>query len=384
MVKKINVLFSFIFLVAICFLLYKSYEAFQIVDCTKLTTCKGCSNNYSCSWCTTTSKCLADKDIKTVCTAESIITDPLQCTDCTQFTSCKTCSSGFSCAWCVGSSKCVSDLNTTSSCPRESTVSNPSGCDIAHNTSGTEVTDSSGTTLTCDAASSCGSCLTIPECYWCNTQEKCVGPDDVYAQCAYDTIYDSFVQCSLTNNLKTGTTGTTGASGSIDTTGTENIRPTYTGVEILPIVGLSRDSDGSLTQSSIQTIIDSLSARGYPITTVATQTAALDLVKAEMDFYKTNYKTAVSNYVTKSIDYISDEKSLSDAKDVQTHIQDLKDISRSIKLLSVSMFTEGFQSNLNDAQASYNNEIIKNTLIGSKVQIFWLANLVAIGAIFLI
>jgi len=286
-----------------------------------------------------------------------------QLAECATLKDCKGCANTFGCSWCVKQNKCVEDTKTNSMCAGESTVTNPLACNVEAQ-GGTLL--SAKTYGQCSVLTSCGSCLSTPDCFWCANQKACVSNKDVYKQCADDKILNSFSECELLPTIKPDSTTTT-----------------YSGESIIPIVGLSRNADGSLTQSSINTIIESLLARGYPIKDATTKAAALDLIKKEQDFYTDKYKTTMGNYLGEVVvDFKDDAKELADAKELQAHIQDLKDISRSVNLLVISMFTEGFQQDFNTVKGSFDYEITKNKLTGYKIQVFMLANLVALGSLF--
>lgn len=290
-----------------------------------------------------------------------------QLAECATLKDCKGCANTFGCSWCVKQNKCVEETKTNSMCPNESTVTNPIACNVEAE-GGTLL--SAKTYGQCSSSTSCGSCLSTPDCFWCSNKNACVSNIDVYKTCADDTILNSFSQCELSSTITPTTTTTSSV---------------YSGDSIIPIVGLSRSTDGSLTQSSINTIIESLSARGYPITNVTNKAAALELIKKEQDFYTAQYKTKMGTYLGEVVvDFTDDTKLLASAKDMQRHIQDLKDVSRSVNLLVTSMFTEGFQQDLDTLKTISDDENIKNKLIGYKIQIFLLANLVAIGSIFFI
>ena len=217
----------------------------------------------------------------------------------------------------------------------------------------------------CSTLSSCSSCLATPDCFWCDTQKVCVANNAVYTTCANEKVFDSLLQCNLnaTINDKSDT----------------NIN--YTGESIIPIIGLSRNSDGTFTKASLKIIMDSLKARGYTTSDVESKKATLDIITKEEDTYNTLYKNSMSAYVANGIDYEIDDKSLQKAKNIKSHIDDLKDISRYINLQGIETFLEGFQQTFDVIQSDNDIVVSKNNTIKRTLQIIWVANLVALGTI---
>jgi hypothetical protein len=168
---------------------------------------------------------------------------------------------------------------------------------------------------------------------------------------------------------------------------------------VIPITGLSRNTDGALTVGSLQIIFDSFAGRGKPIQDTQSKNDALNQINREMTFYKNQYKTTMNTYIGNSIDYVNDPKSLDDAKQIDQKLQDLKDISRFVNNYSVGRrrvdvandFTNTFEGTNEYAEAfvdtytshlQYNN--VKQEYSGAKMQIqtFYFINLVALGTLF--
>ena len=80
-------------------------------------------------------------------------------------------------------------------------------------------------------------------------------------------------------------------------------------------------------------------------------------------------------YINKSKAY---SKSSDEAQKIQSHIQDLDDISRYIEKYNTTNYVEGFQVN----EAKFEYTLQENKAMNSKIQLLWLANLIAIGTLF--
>jgi len=317
---------------------------------------------------------------------------------CSTLNNCITCSSSFGCTWCATDAKCVSDNSANAVCPRQSLIVNPGSCDIQY------TTDASGnglvadTNRVCSASSTCNSCLSIPGCFWCSTQNKCTSSINVYAECKDDMrIYSSFSQCSLnnasSNNLSSNSllldyylwginAGSQGSPGSPGSPGSQPAAaPVTTVPSIIPILGLSRNSEGSLTLPAKQTVLQSLQSQGKSISDAASRRNVLQLIKTEADQVKALKKTKLNTYVGNSIDYVSDGASLAAIKEYDTRLLDLHDISQHIQSIPLEGFKEGFTLSYETLKSA--NEYTKESLniSGSGLQYLWLGNLVAIGTI---
>ena len=321
---------------------------------------------------------------------------------CSTLTNCGTCSSSFGCVWCYTDAKCVSDNSANAICPRQALISTPGGCDVAHST------DASGngglvsvTNKVCSASSSCNSCLSIPDCFWCSTQNICSSSIDVYAQCPNDMhIFSSFSQCSLGDttttvpstsslsrsslesliaSLTASLTSTTSSSTSTSTS--TSAAPVTNASSIIPIIGLSRNLEGSLTSPAMQTVVQSLQSQGYNISNAISRRNVLAIIKAETDQVKAQKKLKLNSYVGNSVDYISDGASLDAIKNYDIRLLDLHDISQYIQSVPLEGFREGFTLGLSELQSAndYNRQSLK--ISGSNLQLMWFANLVAIGTL---
>jgi hypothetical protein len=281
-----------------------------------------------------------------------------QTQECSTIDNCKACTNSFGCLWCVNSNKCVSDLSNSILCPQESTLADPMSCDVSQEI----VEDNSGSTFTggkCSINSDCKSCLTSPGCFWCDTKKICSSNEDVYSDCIDEKyIFNSIEQCNLKMSID------------MNYPATESI---------MPISGLSRNLDGSLTNQSLKIIFDSFASKGNAIIDSQTKQNALQMVENEKDFYNNKFKSFMNTYVDNSIDYNSDSKSLDSAKDIKNHIQDLNDVSRYINNYDTTNFVEGYQ-NFNESKFDY--VLQENKAANSRIQLLWLGNLIAIGTLF--
>lgn len=291
---------------------------------------------------------------------------------CSTLTDCGTCARAFGCTWCSENAVCVSDNSANAVCPRQSKIKSPDGCDSSGRT------DSSGGLVstgdrTCSASTNCNTCLSIPGCYWCNTQKRCSSNIDVYNQCGTDMqIFRSFSQCSLVDSPVPAPSTVGAASTPSEVSNASSI---------IPILGLSRNSDGSLTNAAIQTVMQSLQSQGYSITNRTSRATLMNVIKAEIDSVKAQKKANLNVYVANSADYVSDGASLARIKTYDTQLLDLHDISRHIDRVSFEGFQEGFALNLDVLETAneYNRQSLKTS--GLNIQVIFLANFVAIGTI---
>lgn len=217
----------------------------------------------------------------------------------------------------------------------------------------------------CSALSSCSKCLETPDCNWCENIKQCVSSTDSYTKCTNDTVYNSILQCKLNNQIT-------------------NDVP-FESESILPIIGLSRDTKGTLTKTSLQIILDSLKARGYSTALVESKKEVLELVEAEINHYNDLYTKEMASYIVNGNNNELNAMSLTKTTNIQSHIQDLKDVSRFLNSqvieTFVGKFIEGFQQTYDEVETNYSSESIKNKNIGFYIQVFWIANLVALGTI---
>jgi hypothetical protein len=307
-----------------------------------------------------------------------------QIIECSTVKNCKTCAKSFGCLWCKKSKKCVSDLSKNTLCFKESTVSDPFGCDID------SVEDISGSNLNsplfggkCSNNKDCTTCLRTPDCLWCNNSQQCAGSVELYAKCKDDVnIFNSSQQCAT--SLKDVP---------------ESTVPFNPNNSVIPLLGLSRNTDGSLTNSSLQIIFNSLS-----IDDSQTMDSALNRINKEMDFYKNQYKTSINTYVNNTIDYVNDPKSLDGAKTTNQRLQDLRDISRYVndygsaflkqtrpqfsskdtmdQIKEQGGFFEFFTSDTYKEKDEFDYTLQKNKLVSRNLELFWLGNLIAFGTLY--
>jgi hypothetical protein len=322
--------------------------------------------------------------------------EKFQIIECSTVKNCKTCAKSFGCLWCKTSKKCISDLSKNLLCFRESTVADPFGCDID------SVEDISGSNLnsplfggSCSANKDCSTCLRSPDCFWCNNSQQCAGSVELYAKCKDDiNIFNSSNQCSTAkNNLPESTV---------------EFNPNDS---ILPKQGLLRNTDGSLTNSSLKIIFDSIAAKGTPIEDPASKERVLSTINQEINFHKNKFKSSISSYIGNTIDYVNDPKSLEEAKNTEKTLQDLRDISRYINEYSISflqdsrpkfsskdtmdqleegieMFTTYGNQNVEKFVNTYiekdDNDYIKekNKIVARNLELFWLGSIVALGTLY--
>jgi hypothetical protein len=250
--------------------------------------------------------------------------EKFQIVECSTLTNCKSCANSFGCLWCVKSNKCVSDLSNNILCSGESTVADPLGCDIALD----EKPDFSSPMYggKCGLNTDCNTCLSSPDCFWCSTKNVCTSTSDVFSKCVNDpSIYNSIEQCILKPKLNNESS-------------------------IIPVLGLSRNIDGSLTQSSLKIIFDGFAARGDPIVDLNSKNRALSMIDKEVSFYNT----------------------LPVNSDVKQHINDLEKVSGYIEGVTIESFVD----------SSYEYEKEKNKNMNGSLQLIMALNLLAIGSLF--
>ena len=416
MVKNKNMLYIFLFLFIVLTLAlivkYTTNEGFQYRNCSSITTCKVCADTRGCTFCD--NKCVNDDATNSQCGSSRQISDSQFCPEvtasCESLTNCKTCADRLDCTFCKSSNKCVDASKTEQLCPRESTVSVPEGCE----TTGL-ITDSSGNLYSdlygqCSRATNCNQCLSTPACYWCPNQNQCVSNTEVYEKCMNDNIITSFSQCSnnneptyssdingtiLTpisessvsvgsNEITVSSNNTLGLSGLGSVTmPMESTVNQYPHDSIIPVLGLSRTSTGLLTDSSIQIIIDGIKSRGYTLRDTQSKNKVLELIQKELKYYMNQSKNNVSNYVTNSMDYISDGTSLNKARNNQQHIEDLKMISRYVESINTSTFAEAYLD-LDTQKTKFEHNVQRVKASNFVIETLWLANLVVLGFIFFV
>jgi len=314
--------------------------------------------------------------------------------NCTSIRNCETCADSFGCVWCITTRKCVSDLSSNRLCPRESTASSSASCDAG------SLVDSSGANINsplfggkCSNNKDCSSCLKSPDCSWCNNLQICAGSVELYEKCKDDpSLYTSLYQCSSRKVISDGS-------------GSDPFNPADT---VIPIIGLSRNTDGLLTAGSLQIIFNSFATKGNPIQDTDSKNDALNKINKELLFYKNQYKTNLNTYLNNSIDYVNDPKSLNDAKITDQRIQDLRDVSRFINNYSVNrmrpditggdftnefwssnIVNEGFTTPLKESfvdtyvsHLQFDNVKQQNSIAKTQIQAFYFVNLVALGTLF--
>jgi hypothetical protein len=263
--------------------------------------------------------------------------EKFQIVECSTMTNCKSCANSFGCLWCAKSKKCVSDLSNNLLCSGESTIADPLGCDITHDTEDTTLKSDFSSPLyggQCNNNKDCNTCLSSPDCFWCSTNNICTSSIDVYNKCLNDpNIYNSIEQCILKPNLKPKMPDTQ---------------------SVIPVIGLSRNIDGSLSQTSLKIIFDSFGSRGYPIVDLNSKNKALEEIDKEISFYE----------------------SLTESKLTKNHIMDLEKVSGYIEGITLNKYTESYQD------YKYENEKEKNASANSMLQMIMFLDLIALGYIF--
>ena len=265
------------------------------------------------------------------------IYEKFQIVECSTMKNCKSCANSFGCLWCSKSNKCVSDLSNNLLCSGESTIADPLGCDITHNTKDETLKSDFSSPLfggQCANNKDCNTCLSSPDCFWCSTNNICTSSIDVYNKCLNDpNIYNSIEQCILKPNLQ------------------QKMPDTQS---IIPVIGLSRNLDGSLSQASLKIIFDSFSSRGGPILDLKSKNKALEEINKEIYFYL----------------------SLPESDLVKKHMLDLEKVSGYIEGVTINKYTESYQD------YKYENEKDKNSSANSMLQMVMFLDLVALGCIF--
>ena len=273
----------------------------------------------------------------------------------------------------------------------------------------------------CSTATNCNQCMSTPACYWCSNQNKCVSNRDVYNECRDDRVVVSLSQCSSNSGPRysenvTGTTDSSGAPlpGFSESESTYTSTPTSTSTRaprssrtvipsrnnqiavnntstvsqypndsIIPVLGLSRTSNGLLTDSSIQIVIDGIKSRGYTLKDTSSKNAVLQKIKEEITFYENSLDTNVSTYVSSSLDYISDGRTLNKVRNNKQHIQDLKDVSRYIESINTKLFAEAYMD-LETEKIKFNDSVQLAKASNFNIELLWFANLVVLGFIFFV
>lgn len=322
--------------------------------------------------------------------------------DCSGITDCATCTDTFGCTYCKGSKKCVSDLNTNRLCPREDLASSSGGCGEDNSIENTRYRNRNYGD--CSGVSDCRECLSSPGCYWCDTQKKCTSNINVYNTCRNDPkIFNSLGECTNSNTLSynpseypnpranSNTLPTSSnpraipntlptSSSSSPSAGSSSTTLADTMSSIIPIVALSKDTNGNLSESSLKTIVDSMKRDGYNFSTDSGKQNALTVIFNQKIQLRNIHKNHVKEYISNSLDYVSDGTSLSRAKDVEEKIKELDDLSRYIEAIKVEGFKEGFLDDVLGKEIVNNENIIQhNTQNKTYIQLLWLANIVALG-----
>lgn len=396
---------------------YTVKEGFE-ANCSAVSGCKRCADTRGCTFCG--GKCVNDANVSSQCGAGTKVTDSQFCPEvtakCSAITDCKSCADRLDCTFCKSSNKCVDASDTISLCPRESTVNTPEACGLTG-----LIGDSSGNLSTnmygkCSAATNCNQCMSTPACYWCSNQRKCVSNRDVYNECRDDRVVDSLSQCSGNSGPRYSedvdtTTPSSGAplpgfsedestymsspitsSPTTSSTSSGTVAPPrnnsssvsqYPNDSIIPVLGLSRTSNGLLTDSSIQIIIDGLKSRGYTLKDTTSKNAVLQKIKEEIDYYENTLNTNVSTYVSSSLDYISDGRTLNKVRNNKQHIQDLNDVSRYVEAINTTSFTEAYLD-LETEKIKFNDSVQQTKASNFNIELLWFANLVVLGFIFFV
>ena len=314
--------------------------------------------------------------------------------ECNTISDCATCAETFGCVYCKGTNKCVRDLSKNTLCPREDTAASEEGCGEDNSTKTTEYRQR--TYGDCSGASDCKECLSAPGCYWCDTKKKCISSIGVYDTCKDDpNIKNSFSECDAANRTaynpnEFNIPRTIGSIPTISedsiTTNTRNQQVSSSAPvggnmsSIIPIVALTKDNNGNLTQASLQTIIDSMKRDGYTFNTDIGKQDALQVVDAQRNQLRENYKNTMKDYLLNSLEYISDGTSLNRAKDIDAKIKELDDLSRYIQTMKIEGFIEGFLDNNLSKEITVNSNLLEETNhTKGMMQMLWLVNIIALG-----
>ena len=372
MISKKLLLFGFLLLVFTVFLSVKTVQGFQ-VNCSTITDCGTCGNTYGCTFCKTAKKCVNNNDFNTLCPNDTRINTAEDCVDCSTYTDCRSCTaidkSNDTCVWCKTSNKCVSDLSSRQLCPRESTASDSRACGImGENTNrGIKYINGVAYGVTYDASGN-QTLDTIPYIF-----DKDASINAVRSQ------LDSGVYSSDKTTGEPTDIFYTQIDKSTNTFDYSNISLSYPGDSVIPILGLQRDSTGHLLKSSLKTIVDSAKVSGL-ITSSGSKQPLLDALQKESNFYIEQKKEYMKKYLTKSIDYESDEESLKKIKEIDIKIMDLNDISGYVKGIEgfENKFKEGYQ-NINQKDV-FEYTLMKNKGATGYMQFLWVVNLIGIGS----
>jgi hypothetical protein len=414
-------LLGFIVLSIMIVFKYTINEGFQ-ANCSAISGCKRCGDTRGCTFCG--GKCVNDAQASSQCGSSTKITDSQFCPEvtakCSDITDCKSCADRLDCTFCKSSNKCVDASEITRLCPRESTVNTPEACGLTG-----LITDPSGNLSNrvygqCSTATNCNDCMSTPACYWCSNQRKCVSNRDVYNECRDDRVVNSLSQCSgnsgprYSENISEATdssgaplpgfsedestyTSSPTSTPRTPSTGPQTAGPPrnnqvgvttpsvsqYPNDSIIPVLGLSRTSNGLLTDSSIQIIMDGLKSRGYTLKDTSSKNAVLQKIKEELDYYENTLNTNVSTYVSSSLDYVSDGRTLNKVRKNRQHIQDLKDISRYVEAINTTSFTEAYVD-LETEKIKFNDSVQQAKASNFNIELLWFANLVVLGFIFFV
>jgi hypothetical protein len=230
--------------------------------------------------------------------------------ECSTITNCDTCAETFGCVYCKTSNRCVRDISRNVLCPREDTAASKEGCGEDNSTKNTEYRQR--TYGDCSGASDCKECLSGPGCYWCDTKKKCISSIGVYDTCKDDpVIKNSFSQCDGTSRTEYNPNefNIPRTMNSIPRISEDSVTlrernqqvPSSTSVgdlmsPIIPIVALTKDNDGNLTQTSLKTIVDSMKRDGYNFTTITGKEDALQAIDTQRNQLRKNYKNTMKDY----------------------------------------------------------------------------------------
>lgn len=395
------IILSILFVITTSLLFYTTREGYEDaedaedtadVDCTTLSDCKTCADAEGCSWCSS-GKCASNDDIDDSCPNQKTIAESALCksgpdvsdadvsgpdvsdTDVSGVNNYHKYSSSDSDvkAYYASVKTLYKDISgnyiITSDVSGNVSQDDKSNADLGSYDNSNNYIEAEAPPATqagtCANSKSCSSCMGVPDCFWCDTTKLCVSNNDVYNLCKNDKIFDSLLQCNLNKNM---------------------IPLDYQKDSIIPVLGLSRGVDDTLTESSLKIILDSLKARGYSTADSESKNALLTLVKAEQDYYSNLYTNSISSYIANGIDFKIDEPSLIKAQNIQTHIQDLKDVSRYIHSQTiegfVNSFIEGFDNNLDTVLSLYKDSRIKTNYVNLSIQIIWAINSIALATVF--
>lgn len=330
MFNKRIVFFSVLLLITTLILILKTKEHFQVADCSRITDCKTCSSKMGCTFCKKAQKCVFTTNQYSSCPEDTYLNAPDDCVNCSAIKDCKTCAGLNACVFCKSSNRCVSSTDADRLCLRESKSVDPKACDVTRY-------DISGITYDFDVSGSISS---------------------IYDQ-LNSGVYDSDLNTNKTFEYS-------------------DISLQYPNTSIIPILGLSRDINGHLTQASLKTIIQGAKNNGYMLNTKDSKQKLLDDVSKELNFYITTKKSYMKKFLNNSVEYENDPDSLNKIKEIDIKITDLNDISGFIKGLNVTEFKEGYQ---NDQKDIFEYVLEKNKITAGYLQSLWMLNLIGIGVL---